>query len=172
MKECESCCANQKQMGRWITIAVAMGLVCASHVSAQKPIKPPPPPSANLVNLGPGSPRAMNQLDSFVEIVGSDGSGWGRYWMVDSTGTLVDSFDLETLPGAIRLEPFDINNQGQIVGFQDDRMGFLRRLSGHLHRVCLWSCRYQGIGRHGDFHQRRRNRRWPCLGPGDRVNIA
>jgi hypothetical protein len=116
-------CANLKQMGRWITIAVAMGLVCASHVSAQKPIKPPPPPSANLVNLGPGSPRAMNQLDSFVEIVGSDGSGWGRYWMVCSTGTLVDSFDLETLPGAIRLEPFDINNQGQIVGFQEGSDG-------------------------------------------------
>jgi hypothetical protein len=28
---------KQKQMGRWIAIAVAMGLVCASHVSAQKP---------------------------------------------------------------------------------------------------------------------------------------
>jgi hypothetical protein len=28
-------------MGRWIAIAVAMGLVWASHVSAQKPPKPP-----------------------------------------------------------------------------------------------------------------------------------
>jgi hypothetical protein len=68
---------KQKQMGWWIAIAVAMGLVWASHVSAQKPVKPPPPPSAKLVNLGPGAPRAMNQLDSFVEIVGTGGSGVG-----------------------------------------------------------------------------------------------
>jgi hypothetical protein len=66
----------------------------------------------------PRGPRAMNQLDSFVEIVGRDGSGWAHYWMVDSTGALVDSFGLATLPGATDLWVMDINNQGQIVGFQ------------------------------------------------------
>jgi hypothetical protein len=38
--------------------------------------------------------------------------------MVDSTGVLVDSFDLASLPGAADLWAWEINNQGQIVGFQ------------------------------------------------------
>ena len=34
---------NLKQMGRWIAIAVAIGLVCSSAALAKKPPKPPPP---------------------------------------------------------------------------------------------------------------------------------
>jgi uncharacterized membrane protein len=74
----------------------------------------------------------MNQLDLFVEIVGNEEYGVGRYWMVDSTGVLVDSFDLASFPGATdgsttRAE--DINNHGTIVGFEyHPDLGFIRPL--------------------------------------------
>jgi len=116
---------KQKQLGRWIAIAMVTGLVCTSDAWAQKKVKPPPPPSPKLVNLGPGVPTAMNQLDGFVEIVGHNGAGVGRYWMVDSTGALVDSLDLASLPDATDPETWAtaINNHGTIVGSQYDETG-------------------------------------------------
>jgi hypothetical protein len=122
-------------MGRWIAIAVTLGLVCASHASAQKPVKPPKtddPIGYNLVEPSglEGWPSAINPLDGGAsEVVGRvvDDSGEveverTHYWMGDSAGNVLLSFDLQTLsphePGAATVGSFAFgaNYHGTIVG--------------------------------------------------------
>jgi hypothetical protein len=121
---------KQKQMGRWIAIAVAIGMVWASHVSAQRPPKPPKdePLTYKMVRLSidRGGTFAINQvIDGAVEVVGYllDDSGevsvWkAHYWMVDSTGNIVWSMPLETDPASTHSSARSINNYGVVVGNQ------------------------------------------------------
>ena len=125
---------NWMRMGRWIVIAVAIGLFCSSQTLAVKPVKPPPPEEPvtyMMVELSDsdGSPAAVNQLDTFVEVVGTlyDNSGEDRvdrahYWVVNPAGDML-SMDLRPLPdddpaAIIESEAWDINNDGVIVGSQ------------------------------------------------------
>jgi hypothetical protein len=125
---------DPKRMERWIIIVVAIGLVCSSAALAKKPPKPPAdddPVTYTLVELSSmdGSAGAINQLDGFVEIVGTlyDHSGEdvvhrARYWMVDPAGNVL-SLDLQRLPPSepeaiVSSQALDVNNDGVVVGNQ------------------------------------------------------
>jgi len=123
-------------MGRWIAIALAIGLFCSAEAMAKKPPKPPAdddPVTYTQVELSSieGKASAVNQLDGFVDVVGGlwDSSGEERvlkahYWMVDPAGNVL-SMALQTLPPAaagavVGSMASDVNNQGVVVGWQTD----------------------------------------------------
>ena len=61
-----------KHLGRWLAIAVAVGLGCSGEAWAAKPVKPPPddPVTYTLVELSDneGNVYDINQLDGGVEV--------------------------------------------------------------------------------------------------------
>jgi len=131
-----------KHLGRWLAIAVAIGLGCLGEAWAAKPVKPPPPPDPvtyTLVELSDseGYVRDINQLDGGVEVVGilHDNSGEAEvrrahYWMVDAAGHVLLSLDLQTLPpvppdAIVHSSAEDVNNQGVVVGYQVDQTDVL-----------------------------------------------
>jgi len=131
-----------KHLGRWLAIAVAIGLCCSGEAWAAKPVKPPPPPdpvSYTLVELSDneGNVYDINQLDGGVEVVGIlyDASGEvevrrAHYWMVDAAGNVLLSLDLPTLPptrpeATIHSGALAVNNHGVVVGYQLEEEDFL-----------------------------------------------
>lgn len=131
---------NPKRMGRWIVIAVAIGLFSSSQALAKKPVKPPAPEEPvtyTMVELpgAEGDANAITQLNGSVEIVGrlfdSSGEekvGRAHYWMLDSAGEVLLTEDLQTLPplvvGAmVHSDAMCINSHGVIVGYQRDGPG-------------------------------------------------
>lgn len=122
---------NWKRIGRWIVIAVAIGLVCWSVAQAAKPVKPP----------GGGTSYTIVKLDDEVE-----GGTWecyardvnnlgfvvgqvedpetpevrAAYWEVSGSGGDIQS-QLSTLAGGIRAH--GINDVGEIVGYGKDSNG-------------------------------------------------
>lgn len=123
-----------KHLGRWLAIAVAIGLYCLGEAWAAKPVKPPPPDPVTytLVELSDseGYVRDINQLDGGVEAVGRryDNSGEmevrrAHYWMVDAAGHVLLSLDLQTLPpvqpkAIVHSGAQAVNNHGVVVGYQ------------------------------------------------------
>ena len=58
---------NLKRMGRWIVIAVAVGLICSSQASAKKPPKPPPGPTP--AELNPAIAYVQSGKNGVVDVV-------------------------------------------------------------------------------------------------------
>jgi hypothetical protein len=134
---------NLKHLGRWLAIAMAVGLFCSSQALAKKPDKPPGGGGGGdktapytLVELSSmdGSANAINQLDGVVEVVGvvydysgEDVGDRAHYWMVDPAGNVL-SLDLQTLPPSepeaiVGSQALDVNNDGIVVGSQWDDSG-------------------------------------------------
>ncbi len=128
-----------KHLGRWLAIAVAIGLCCSGDAWAAKPVKPPPPVTYRLVELSDseGNMFDINQLDGGVEAVGilHDNSGEvevrrAHYWMVDAAGNVLLSLDLQTLPptlpeATVHSCALAVNNHGVVVGYQLEEMDVL-----------------------------------------------
>jgi hypothetical protein len=108
---------NPKRMGRWIVIAVAIGMVCSSQALAKKPPKPPTDDGAgyNLVVLAPPGVQITGSnaydLDEAGNVVGyyldADGERNGFHynrsqesWRLFGPGVVV----------------FGLNNLGEMVG--------------------------------------------------------
>jgi len=118
---------NLKQLGRWLAIAVVVGLVCCAVAPAAKPVKPPKPvtPAYTVVPFFMVTPPEGYQSEaSFVCDLNKAGRavGWERFQKEDGSeeswglylDTKTDGCTPVRVPGA-RLAT-GINNLNQIVG--------------------------------------------------------
>jgi uncharacterized membrane protein len=115
---------NKKRMGRWMVIAVAIGLFCSAQGLAKKPVKPYTlvllPDAEGDTELD-GYANAMNELLiegqlEAVEVVGSL-AGHAHHWWLNLEGDVVTTTPL--LPTDQVTEARDINDDGVIVGSGD-----------------------------------------------------
>ena len=107
---------NTKRIGRWIAIAVVIGLVCSSAALAKKP----PGPAYELRVLeGTGIAHDIQQQDGVVEIVGtsSPDARSGVYWLLNAAGGTVMSVNLPCTEGHLS-GASGLNRDGAIVGWR------------------------------------------------------
>jgi len=126
---------NLKRMGRWIVIAVAIGLLCSSAALAKKPPKPPGGgggggTSYTIVKLDDEDEngtwecyaRDVNNLGGVVGKAETRNPPEQRaaYWSVSGSGGDIQS-QLSLLTGGSRAD--GINDAGEIVGYGNDSTG-------------------------------------------------
>ncbi len=119
---------NPKQMGRWIAIAVAIGLFCSSQALAKKPPKPPaddpaaPYTLVDLLGIPGGSflqsdAHAVSGLDAEggVFVAGNShtaGEVHPVLWAVDGDGSFTEPLDLG---GPANTNRVDVNDAGIVI---------------------------------------------------------
>ena len=120
---------NTNHLGRWIVIAVAIGLVCSSATLAKKPPKPPGGgggggggPSYRIIALdtddGFGSPLAGYAYDiNFARLVVGSVGGAAAWWNItESDGELQSEWQFLTTPPPARSRAYACNEWGETVG--------------------------------------------------------
>ena len=117
---------NTNHLGRWIVIAVAIGLVCSSATLAKKPPKPPGGggggPSYRIIALdtddGFGSPLDGYAYDiNFARLVVGSVDGAAAWWNItESDGELQSEWQFLTTPPSDRSRADACNEWGETVG--------------------------------------------------------
>jgi uncharacterized membrane protein len=108
---------NVKRMGRWLAIAVALGLLCVSDARAGKPDKGPSYQIVALDDAGGAHPGVASDINNQRQIVGGVddplGGSLAACWTTSQTGGEVQS-ELHLLAGGAWAT--GINESGEIVG--------------------------------------------------------
>ena len=111
---------HAKRMGRWLAIAVAIGLVCFSHALAKKPPAPPDDDSSAAYTIVPFLPPELQSVSSHVTDLNDVGEAIG--W-AEGSPDQYQSWHLDLITSVYTPLPGDaaaINNGGQIVGVTED----------------------------------------------------
>lgn len=141
---------NTKQMGRWLAIAMAIGLVCSSGALAKKPDNPPggeepPPPRFTLIELtGFADANGISPVSANgdARVVGPAGDFPG-YARVASSGVVESGTLPDTGFGPGLSSAQAANTAGTIVGFVPlpDPTG----QQAYLFRAAVWARSGQGF---------------------------